>query len=123
MPSVSSMPCLARPCRSGAQEVRQHFTLRVGTPPRERSRRRAVVLGVDQAQVEVARAVVRDVLDLAPDPEMPVPGKGLVERAFDLLVDAPDGVDAAAVLGLGPAAARSGASEAAASGGASGSKS
>jgi hypothetical protein len=47
--------------------------------------------------------VIRDVLDLAPDPEVAIPGKSLVERALDLLVDAADGVDPAPVLGLGPA--------------------
>ena len=57
-----------------------------------------VVLGVDQAQIEMARAVVRDVLDLAADPEVAVPGKGLVERTLDLLVEAADGVDPTAVL-------------------------
>ena len=117
------MPCLASPWRSGAQELRQHFTLSVGTPPRPRSRRGPVVLGIDQAHVEMARAVIRDVLDLAPDPEVAVPGKGLVERALDLLVDTADGVDPAAVLSgsAPPDAARL--TGAAASGGASGSKS
>ena len=41
----------------------------------------SVVLGVDQAHVEMARAVVRDVLDLAPDPEVALARKSLVERA------------------------------------------
>ena len=48
--------------------------------------------------------MVRDVLDLAPDPEVAVPGEGLVERALDLLVEAADGEDpAAGRSGLGPA--------------------
>ena len=62
-----------------------------------------VVLGVDEAHEEVARPVIRDVLDFASDPEVAVTGKGLVERTLDLLVDATDGVDPAAVLRLGPA--------------------
>jgi hypothetical protein len=40
------------------------------------------------------------VLDLPPDPEVPVPGKGHVERALDLLVDATDGMDPTTVLRL-----------------------
>ena len=58
----------------------------------------ALVLGVDQAHVEVARTMVRHGLDFSADPEVPIPGKSLVERAFDLLVDATDGVDAPALL-------------------------
>jgi hypothetical protein len=59
-----------------------------------------LVLGVDQAQIEVARAMIRHVLDLPPHPEVPISGKGQVERSFDLLVDATDGVDPATVLSL-----------------------
>ena len=36
MPSASVMPSLASVCRSGVHELRQHFTLSVGTPPRAR---------------------------------------------------------------------------------------
>ena len=71
-----------------------------------------LVLGVDQAQVEVPGAMVRDVLNFAADPEVAVPGKGLVERTFDLLVDAADGVDPSPgpfVLGPRPRRTRSGA--------------
>ncbi len=57
-----------------------------------------VVLGVDQAHVEMARAVVRDVLDLAPDPEVALPRKSLVERTFNLVEDTADRVDPAPVL-------------------------
>ena len=46
----------------------------------------------------MARAVVRDVLDLAPDPEVALPRKSLVERVLDLVVDTADGADPAAVL-------------------------
>jgi hypothetical protein len=44
--------------------------------------------------------VIRNVLDLPSDPEVPIPGKGQVERAFDLLVDATDGMDPTTVLHL-----------------------
>ena len=62
-----------------------------------------LVLGVDQAHIEVARAMVGHVLDLAADPEVAVAGKGRVEGAFDLLIDAADGMDPPAVLRLVPA--------------------
>ena len=61
----------------------------------------AVVVGVDQVQVEMARAVVRDVLDLPAHPQGPVPGEGPAERALDLLVEAADGEDAAPPARLG----------------------
>ena len=48
--------------------------------------------------------MVGHVLDLATDPQVTVPGKGLVEGAFDLLVEAADGVDPWAILQLGTAA-------------------
>ena len=86
-----------------------------------------LVLGVDQAQVEVTRAMVRDVLNFATDPEMAVPRKGQVERTFDLLVDATDGVDpSSGPFVLSAASSPPGPvwrSDAATSGGASGSKS
>jgi hypothetical protein len=47
--------------------------------------------------------MVRHLADLAADPEVAVPGKGLVECTFDLLVDATDGVDPSAVPDLLPA--------------------
>ena len=43
--------------------------------------------GSTRLHVEVARAVVRDVLDLAADPEVPVAGKGPVQGALDLVVE------------------------------------
>jgi hypothetical protein len=48
----------------------------------------------------MARTMIRHVLDLPPDPEVPVPGKSHVERALDLLVDATDGMDPTTVLRL-----------------------
>jgi hypothetical protein len=62
----------------------------------------AFVLGVDQAQVEVARAMIRHLADFAADPKVAVPGKGLVQCAFDLLVDAADGMNPSSVLPLLP---------------------
>src|SRR5580658_1299234 len=47
--------------------------------------------------------MIRHLADLAADPEVPVPGKGLVEGTLDLVVHAADGVDPAPVLRLGPA--------------------
>ena len=47
--------------------------------------------------------MIRHVLDLPPHPEVPISGKGQVERSFDLLVDATDGVDPSAVPDLLPA--------------------
>ena len=79
--------------------------------------------GSTRSHVEVARAVVRDVLDLAAHPELAVAGKGRVQCALDLLVEAADGEDPAAVRRARRRRTRSGCSEAAASGGASGSKS
>ena len=44
--------------------------------------------------------MVRDVLDLPADPQVPVPGEGGPQRVLDLLVEAADGEDAAALLGV-----------------------
>jgi hypothetical protein len=44
--------------------------------------------------------MIRNVLDLPSDPEVPIPGKGQVERAFDVLVDATNGMDPTTVLHL-----------------------
>ena len=62
--------------------------------------RRPVVAGFDQAHVEVAGAVVRDVLDLPAHPQVAVPGEGRAQRALDLLVEAADGEDPAALPGV-----------------------
>ena len=79
--------------------------------------------------------MVRDVLDLPPHPQVAVPGKGRAQCALDLLVEAADGEDPAALPGvplgrwggLGTAgrspAVRAAATSGADSGGASGSKS
>ncbi len=93
MPSVSSTPLLGQTWRRGAHELRQHFTLNVGTPTAGTVPPGAFVLGVDQAQVEVTGAMVRDMLDLPRGPRGAGSGERLVERAFDLLVDAADGED------------------------------
>ena len=102
IPSASSMPCLASPCRSGAHELRQHFTLSVGTPP-----------GTAPGEGPPPRD--RPGSDRGAPSDGPTPGgsrrgprgggsgKGLVECAFDLLVDAADGVDPSSVLGPLPA--------------------
>ena len=71
--------------------------------------------------------MVRDVLDLAPHPQLAAAGEGRVQCVLDLLVEAADGEDPAAPAGLGvaeagPGAAAAGCSEAG-RGGASGSKS
>ena len=54
MPSVELDALLGQTVPQRCPRLRQHFTLRVGTPPRDRSRAAAtLVLGVDQAQVEM----------------------------------------------------------------------
>ncbi len=63
--------------------------------------RGSLVAGVDEVHVEMARAMVRDVLDLAAHPELPAAGEGRVQCALDLLVEAADGEDPAAPAGLG----------------------
>ena len=64
--------------------------------PGRRPGRRTLVAGVHQVHVEMARPVVREVLDLAAHPELAAPGEGRVQRALDLLVEAADGEDPAA---------------------------
>ena len=54
---------------------------------------RAVFVGVDQVQVEVARAVVGEVADLAADPELAGAGKGPGEGGLHLVVEGADGED------------------------------
>ena len=94
IPSASSMPSLASACRRGAHELRQHLTFRVGTPPRERrAGAAALVVRVDQVQIEVPRAMVREVLDLAAHPQLAVAGEGRAQRGLDLLVEPTDGED------------------------------
>ena len=74
--------------------MRQHLTLRVGTPAAAtRAGGPPVVVGVDQVEEEVARAVVGQVRDLASDPQRPVAREGAGERALDRLVKAADGED------------------------------
>ena len=46
-----------------------------------------VLVGIDQIEVEMAGAVVGDVLDFAADPQVPAPGEGLGERRLDLVVE------------------------------------
>ncbi len=64
--------------------------------------RRRLVPGVHQVQVEMARPVVREVLDLAAHPQRAVPWQGAAQRTLDLVVEAADGEDPAAPAGLGP---------------------
>ena len=96
-------PLLGQPVAQGRPGAAPALHVERGHPAAAPVTPGTVVLGIDQAHVEMARAVVRDVLDLPPDPEMAVPGEGLVERALDLLVDTADRVDPAAVLRLGTA--------------------
>ncbi len=60
---------------------------------------RVRVVGVDQIEVEVARTVVRYVLDLAPHPQMPAAGEGLGQRRLDLVVESADRKDAGPLFG------------------------
>ncbi len=94
IPSASSIPALANRCRSGAHEVRQHLTLSVGTPAAAtRAGCPPVVVGVDEVEEEVARAVVRQMRDLASDPQRPVARESAAERAVHRLVEPADGED------------------------------
>ncbi len=61
---------------------------------------RPVLFVVDQVQEEVARAVVREVGDLAAHPHVAVAWEGLGQGAVDLLVEVPDRKDTGPTGGL-----------------------
>ena len=61
----------------------------------------ALLLGVDEAEVEVPRAVVGEVGDLAAHPQVAVPRESLAEGTFDLLVQPSDGQHPVPLAGIG----------------------
>ena len=83
-PALDLQDRLAAPCPASAPASRARFLLRV-----------------HQVQVQMTRpAVVRQILDLPPHPQVPPPGEGLGQRRLDLVVEAADREDAGPLRGV-----------------------
>ena len=98
MPSASSMPSLRQRVTQGGPRGAPALHVQRGhAAPAPRPRATGAVVGVGQLQVEVARAVIGEMVDLTADPELAGAREGPGQGVLDLLVETPDRED----IGMG----------------------